>query len=151
MLIKNLNLANYKLIIGEAEPIKFDENGKAEIAPELAENLLKLKGYELVEEKEKGEPGADNKEKEPKETTLATGTVEVEEMKVGEPRKELKVGEATEMADDEEIDYDEKELLPNYETLTTKELKDLIKEKGEKAPSGATKAELVEILKNLEK
>lgn len=151
MLIKNLNLANYKLIIGEAEPIKFDEGGKAEIAPELAEDLLKLKGYELVEEDKKSEPGADKKEKEPKETTLATGTVEVEEMKVGEPRKELKVGEATEMADDEEIDYDEKELLPNYEALTTKELKDLIKEKGEKAPSGATKAELVEILKNLEK
>lgn len=140
MLIKNLNLANYKLIIGEAEPIKFDESGKAEIAPELAENLLKLKGYELVEEKEKGEPGADNKEKEPKETTLATGTVEVEG---------LNVGEATEMADDEEVFPED--LLPNYESLTSKELKDLIKEKGEKAPSGATKAELVEILKNLEK
>lgn len=140
MLIKNLNLANYKLIIGETEPIKFDENGKAEIAPELAEDLLKLKGYELVEEKEKGEPGADNKEKEPKETTLATGTVEVEG---------LNVGEATEMADDEEVFPED--LLPNYESLTSKELKDLIKEKGEKAPSGATKAELVEILKNLEK
>ena len=142
MLIKNLNLANCKIVIGEAEPIKFDESGKAEIAPELAESLLKLKGYELVEEKEKSEPGADKKEKELKETTLATGTVVVEG---------LNVGEATEMSDDEEIDYDEKELLPNYEALTTKELKDLIKEKGEKAPSGATKTDLIEILNNLEK
>lgn len=151
MLIKNLNLANYKLIIGEAEPIKFDESGKAEIVPELAESLLKLKGYELVEEKKKGESGADKKEKEPKETILGKGTVEVEEMKVGEPIKEFKVGEGTEIAEGEEIDFDEKELLPNYESLSNKELKDLIKEKGEKAPSGATKAELVEILKNLEK
>ncbi|WP_308748393.1 hypothetical protein [uncultured Anaerococcus sp.] len=151
MLIKNLNLANCKIVIGEAEPIKFDESGKVEIAPELGQELLKLKGYELVEEKEKDPTGADESQPDPKETTLATGTVEVEEMKVGEPRKELKVGEATEMADDEEIDYDEKELLPNYETLTTKELKDLIKEKGEKAPSGATKADLIEILNNLEK
>ena len=140
MLIKNLNLANYKLIIGEAEPIKFDENGKAEIAPELAEDLLKLKGYELIEEDKKSQPGADEKEKEPKETTLATGTVEVEG---------LNVGEATEMSDDEEVFPED--LLPNYENLSNKELKDLIKEKGEKAPSGATKAELVEILKNLEK
>lgn len=140
MLIKNLNLANYKLIIGEAEPIKFDENGKAEITPELAENLLKLKGYELVEEKEKGEPGADKKEKEPKETTLATGTVVVEE---------IDVEEGEEKENKEEINPEEE--LPNYEALTTKELKDLIKEKGEKAPSGATKAELVEILNNLEK
>lgn len=140
MLIKNLNLANCKIVIGESEPIKFDESGKAEIAPELGEKLLKLKGYELVEEKIKSEPGADNKEKEPKETTLATGTVEVEG---------LNVGEATEMADDEEVFPED--LLPNYESLTSKELKDLIKEKGEKAPSGATKAELVEILNNLEK
>lgn len=140
MLIKNLNLANCKIVIGESEPIKFDESGKAEIAPELAESLLKLKGYGLVEEKEKGEPGADKKEKEPKQTTLATGTVEVEG---------LNVGEATEMSDDEEVFPED--LLPNYENLSNKELKDLIKEKGEKAPSGATKAELVEILNNLEK
>ncbi len=140
MLIKNLNLANYKLIIGEAEPIKFDESGKAEIAPELCQELLKLKGYELVEEDKKSQPGADKKEKEPKETILGKGTIEVEG---------LKVGEATEMADDEEI-YPEG-LLPNYETLSNKELKDLIKEKGEKAPSGANKAELIEILQNLDK
>lgn len=151
MLIKNLNLANCKIVIGESEPIKFDESGKAEIVPELGEKLLKLKGYELVEEKIKSEPGADNKEKEPKETTLATGTVEVEEMKVGEPRKEFKVGEAIEIKDGEEIYYDEKDLLPNYESLSNKELKDLIKEKGEKAPSGATKTDLIEILNNLEK
>lgn len=149
MLIKNLNLANYKLIIGEAEPIKFDEGGKAEIAPELGQELLKLKGYELVKEDKKSQPGADKKEKEPKETILGTGTIEFAEMKVGEPIKEFKVGEGTEMSDDEEV-YPE-DLLPNYESLTTKELKDLIKEKGEKAPSGATKAELVEILKTLEK
>lgn len=142
MLIKNLNLANCKIVIGESEPIKFDESGKAEIAPELAESLLKLKGYELVEEKKKSEPGADESEPDPKETISGKGVVEVEG---------LNVGEATEMSDDEEIDYDEKELLPNYEALTTKELKDLIKEKGEKAPSGATKADLIEILNNLEK
>lgn len=140
MLIKNLNLANCKIVIGQSELIKFDEGGKAEIALELAENLLKLKGYELVEEKEKGEPGADKKEKEPKETTLATGTVEVEEI-------DAEKGEEKE--NKEEINPEEE--LPNYEALTTKELKDLIKEKGEKAPSGATNAELVEILKNLEK
>lgn len=149
MLIKNLNLANCKIVIGESEPIKFDESGKAEIAPELGQELLKLKGYELVEEKKKSEPGADKKENKPKETILGEGTVEVEEMKVGEPRKEFKVGEATEMSDDEEV-YPE-DLLPNYEALTAKELKDLIKEKGEKAPSGATKANLIEILNNLEK
>lgn len=140
MLIKNLNLANCKLVIGESEPIKFDESGKAEIAPELGQELLKLKGYELVEERKKSEPGADKKEKEPKETTLATGTVEVEG---------LNVGEATEMSDDEEVFPED--LLPNYENLSNKELKDLIKEKGEKVPSGANKAELVEILKNLDK
>ena len=151
MLIKNLNLANCKIVIGESEPIKFDESGKAEIAPELGQELLKLKGYELVEEKKKSEPGADKQENKPKETILGEGTVEVEEMKVGEPRKEFKVGEATEMSDDEKIDLDKKELLPNYEALTAKELKDLIKEKGEKAPSGATKADLIEILNNLEK
>lgn len=142
MLIKNLNLANCKIIIGESEPIKFDESGKAEIAPELAESLLKLKGYELVEEDKKSQPGVDESEPDPKETILGKGVVEVEG---------LNVGEATEMSYDEEIDYDEKELLPNYEALTTKELKDLIKEKGEKAPSGATKADLIEILNNLEK
>lgn len=140
MLIKNLNLANYKLIIGESEPIKFDEKGKAEIAPELGQELLKLKGYELVKEDKKSEPGADKKEKELKETTLATGTVEVEG---------LNVGEATEMSDDEEVFPED--LLPNYENLSNKELKDLIKEKGEKVPSGANKAELVEILKSLDK
>ncbi|WP_311481086.1 hypothetical protein [uncultured Anaerococcus sp.] len=149
MLIKNLNLANCKIVIGESEPIKFDENGKAEIAPELGQELLKLKGYELVEEKIKSETGADNKEKEPKETTLATGTVEVEEMKVGEPRKEFKVGEATEIKDGEEVFQED--LLPNYESLSNKELKDLINEKGEKVPNGATKADLIEILNNLEK
>lgn len=142
MLIKNLNLANCKIVIGEAELIKFDESGKAEIAPELAESLLKLKGYELVEEKKKSEPGADESQPDSKETILGKGVVEVEG---------LNVGEDTEMSDDEEIGYDEKELLPNYEALTTKELKDLIKEKGEKAPSGAAKADLIEILNNLEK
>lgn len=142
MLIKNLNLANCKIVIGESEPIKFDESGKAEIAPELGQELLKLKGYELVEEDKKGEPGADKKENKPKETILGKGVVEVEG---------IKVGEATEMSDDEEIGLDKKELLPNYEALTSKELKDLIKEKGEKAPSGATKADLIEILNNLEK
>lgn len=142
MLIKNLNLANYKLIIGESEPIKFDEKGKAEIAPELADKLLKLKGYELVEEKKKDQAGADKEENEPKETILGEGTVEVEEMKVGE---------ATEIKNGEEIDFDEEDLLPNYESLSNKELKELIKEKGEKAPSGANKAELVEILKSLDK
>lgn len=140
MLIKNLNLANCKIVIGESEPINFNENGKAEIAPELGQELLKLKGYELVEEKEKDQAGADEKEKESKETTLATGTVEVEG---------LNVGEATEMSDDEEVFPED--LLPNYENLSNKELKDLIKEKGEKAPSGATKADLIEILNNLEK
>lgn len=140
MLIKNLNLANYKLIIGEAEPIKFDESGKAEIAPELGQKLLKLKGYELVEEDKKSESGADKKEKEPKETALATGTVEVEG---------IDTEEGNEKENKEEINPEED--MPDYEALTTKELKDLIKEKGEKAPSGATKAELVEILKNLEK
>ena len=140
MLIKNLNLANYKLIIVEPEPIKFDEKGKAEIAPELGQELLKLKGYELVEEKKKSQAGADKKEKEPKETILGKGVVEVEG---------IKAGESTEMSDDEEV-YPE-DLLPNYESLSNKELKDLIKEKGEKAPSGATKAELVEILKSLDK
>lgn len=142
MLIKNLNLANCKIVIGESEPIKFDESGKAEIAPELGQELLKLKGYELVEEKKKSEPGADKKEKEPKETILGKGVVEVEG---------LNVGEAIEMSDDEKIDLEKKDLLPNYEALTAKELKDLIKEKGEKAPSGATKADLIEILNNLEK
>lgn len=151
MLIKNLNLANCKIVIGESEPIKFDESGKAEIAPELGQELLKLKGYELVEEKKKSEPGADKKENKPKETILGEGTVEVEEMKVGEPRKEFKVGEATEMSDDEKIDLEGKELLLNYESLSNKELKELIKEKGEKVPSGANKAELVEILKSLDK
>ena len=131
MLIKNLNLANYKLIIGEAEPIKFDESGKAEITPELADKLLKLKGYELVEEKKKSQAGADKKETEPKETIIGTGNVEVEEVEA--------VGAEI---NEESIDY---------EALTIKELKDLIKEKGEKAPSGATKADLVEILNNLEK
>lgn len=140
MLIKNLNLANCKIVIGESEPIKFDESGKAEIAPELGQELLKLKGYELVEEKEKGEPGADKKEKEPKETTLATGTVEVEE---------IDTEEGNEKENKEEINPEED--LPDYEALTSKELKDLIKEKGEKAPSGATKADLIEILNNLEK
>lgn len=140
MLIKNLSLAGYKLIIGKENPIAFDDQGLAEIAPDLADNLLKLKGYELVDKKKKDQPGADKKEKEPKETILGKGTVEVEG---------IKVGEATEMADDEEI-YPE-DLLPNYETLSNKELKDLIKEKGEKAPSGANKAELIEILKNLDK
>lgn len=140
MLIKNLNLANCKIVIGESEPIKFDESGKAEIAPELGQELLKLKGYELVEEKKKGEPGADKKEKEPKETTLGTGTVEVEE---------IDTEEGNEKENKEEINPEED--LPDYEALTSKELKDLIKEKGEKAPSGATKADLIEILNNLEK
>ena len=142
MLIKNRVLANSKLIIGKENPIEFDEQGKAEIAPELADKLLKLKGYELVEGKNKSQSGADKKEIEPKEAILGKGTVEVEG---------IKVGEATEMADDEEIEFDEKELLPNYESLSNKELKDLIKEKGEKVPSGANKAELVEILENLDK
>lgn len=149
MLIKNNVLANSKLIIGKESPIEFDEQGKAEIAQELADKLLKLKGYELVDNKKKDQAGADKKENEPKETILGKGTIEVEEMKVGEPRKEFKVGEGTEMSDDEEI-YPE-DLLPNYESLSNKELKELIKEKGEKAPSGANKAELVEILKNLDK
>lgn len=151
MLIKNRVLANSKLIIGKESPIEFDEQGKAEIAQELADKLLKLKGYELVDKKKKDQAGADKKEIEPKETILGTGTIEFAEMKVGEPRKEFKVGEGTEIAEGEEIDYDEKELLPNYESLSNKELKDLIKEKGEKVPSGANKAELVEILKNLDK
>lgn len=130
MLIKNNVLANSKLIIGKENPIEFDEQGKAEIAPELADKLLKLKGYELVNEKKKSQAGADKKENEPKETILGKGTVEVEEV------------EAIETENKESIDY---------ETLSNKELKDLIKEKGEKAPSGANKAELVEILKNLDK
>lgn len=149
MLIKNIVLAESRLIIGKESPIEFDEQGIAEIAPELADKLLKLKGYELVEEKKKGQAGADKKENKPKETILGKGTVEVEEMKVGEPRKEFKVGEGTEMSDDEEV-YPE-DLLPNYESLSNKELRDLIKEKGEKVPSGANKAELVEILKSLDK
>lgn len=151
MLIKNNVLANSKLIIGKENPIDFDKQGIAEIAPELADKLLKLKGYELVDKKKKGQAGADKKENKPKETILGKGTVEVEEMKVGEPIKEFKVGEGTEIAEGEEIDFDEKELLPNYESLSNKELKELIKEKGEKTPSGANKAELVEILKNLDK
>lgn len=142
MLIKNLNLANCKLVIGEAEPIKFDEKGKVEIAPELGQELLKLKGYELVKEDKKSQPGADESQPNPKENILGKGVVEVEG---------LNVGEATEIKDGEEIDFDEKELLPNYESLSNKELKDLIKEKGEKVPSGANKAELVEILKSLDK
>lgn len=142
MLIRNNALAESRLIIGKENPIEFDKQGIAEIVPDLADKLLKLKGYELVDKKKKDQPGADKKENKPKETILGKGTVEVEG---------LKVGECTEMSDDEEIDYDEKDLLPNYESLSNKELKDLIKEKGEKAPSGATKAELIEILKNLEK
>lgn len=135
MLVQNLNLANLNVLI-QGDKYLFNEKGIAELSTELAEELLKLKGYQLVEEEKKDQAGADKKEKEPKETTLATGTVEVEG---------LNVGEATEMADDEEVFQED--LLPNYESLSNKELKDLINEKGKKAPSGATKAELIEILK----
>lgn len=131
MLIKNNVLAESRLIIGKENPIVFDKQGIAEIAPELADKLLKLKGYELVEKKKKDQAGADRKENEPKEAILGEGTVEVEEVETAE----------TEI-NEESI---------NYESLSNKELKDLIKEKGEKAPSGANKAELVEILKSLDK
>lgn len=151
MLIKNNVLAESRLIIGKENPIVFDKQGIAEIAPELADKLLKLKGYELVDKNKKGQAGADEKENKPKETILGKGTIEVEEMKVGEPRKEFKVGEAIEMSDEEKIDLEGKEFLLNYESLSNKELKELIKEKGEKVPSGANKAELVEILKSLDK
>lgn len=131
MLIKNNVLAESRLIIGKENPIEFDKQGIAEIAPELADKLLKLKGYELVEKKKKDQAGAEKKENEPKEAILGEGTVEVEEVETAE----------TEI-NEESI---------NYESLSNKELKDLIKEKGEKAPSGANKAELVEILKSLDK
>ena len=131
MLIKNNVLAESRLIIGKEKPIEFDKQGIAEIAPELADKLLKLKGYELVDKKKKDQVGADKKENEPKETILGKGTVEVEEVETVETENQ-----------EESIDY---------ESLSNKELKDLIKEKGEKAPSGANKAELVEILKNLDK
>lgn len=145
MLIKNLNLANCKLVIGESEPIKFDEKGKVEIAPELGQELLKLKGYELVEEDKKSQPGADENQPNPKETILGKGVVEVEG---------LNVGEATEIKDGEEVETVETENQEesiDYESLSNKELKELIKEKGEKVPSGANKAELVEILEKLDK
>lgn len=131
MLIKNNVLAESRLIIGKENPIEFDKQGIAEIAPELADKLLKLKGYELVDKKKKDQAGADKKENKPKETILGKGTVEVEEI--------------------EAVETENKEESIDYESLSNKELKDLIKEKGEKAPSGANKAELVEILKNLDK
>lgn len=131
MLIKNNVLAESRLIIGKEKPIEFDKQGIAEIAPELADKLLKLKGYELVDKKKKDQVVADKKENEPKETILGKGTVEVEEVETVETENQ-----------EESIDY---------ESLSNKELKDLIKEKGEKVPSGANKAELVEILKSLDK
>lgn len=131
MLIKNNVLAESRLIIGKENPIEFDKQGIAEIAPELGQELLKLKGYELVDKKKKDQAGADRKENEPKEAILGEGTVEVEEI--------------------EAVETENKEESIDYESLSNKELKDLIKEKGEKAPSGANKAELVEILKNLDK
>lgn len=96
MLIKNLNLASSNLIIGE-ESVEFDDQGIAEIGSELANELLKLKGYELVD---------------------------------------VIKEDASDIA---------------YESLSNNELKDLIKEKGEKIPSGANKADLVEILNKSEK
>lgn len=95
MLIKNLNLASSNLIIGE-ESVEFDDQGIAEISTELANELSKLKGYELVD------------------------------------------------------DIEEDEAVVAYESLSNNELKDLIKEKGEKIPSGANKADLVEILNKSE-
>lgn len=131
MLIKNNVLAESRLIIGKENPIEFDKQGIAEIAPELADKLLKLKGYELVDKKKKDQAGAEKKENEPKEAILGKGTIEVEEVETAETENK-----------EESIDY---------ESLSNKELKDLIKEKGEKVPSGANKAELVEILKSLDK
>ena len=117
MLVQNLNLANLNVLI-QGDRYLFNEKGMAELSTELAQELLKLKGYKLVEDEKKSPNKA---EKEPKEETLVTGTVEV-----------------FEDGEKDQIDY---------ENLSNKELKDLIKEQGKKASSGATKAELIEILK----
>lgn len=112
MFIKNSILANSTLIVNK-ESISFDENGLADIDNRLANELLKLKGYQSVEEKKKVE--------EPKEEIIATGTLEVIE--------------------------DETKIGSDYENLSNKELKELIKADGKKVPSGANKSELINILK----
>lgn len=112
MLIKNSILANSTLTVNK-ELITFDSNGLADVDNNLANELLKLKGYQSVEDKKKVE--------EPKEEIIATGTVEVIE--------------------------DEIKTEPDYENLSNKELKELIKADGKKVPSGANKAELIDILK----
>lgn len=126
MLIKNNNLVNSRLIIDEENSVKFDEYGMVEIEDELAKKLLGLKGYELVDDnkKEKSETNKDTNNL--KEVTLGQGKVEAESLN----------------AEKEEV---------NYETLSIKELKELIKAKGEKAPAGANKAELIETLLKLDK
>lgn len=120
MLVQNLNLANLNVLI-QGDRYLFNEKGIAELSTELAQELLNLKGYKLVGEEKKDSNKDKEEPKEPKEETLATGTVEV-----------------FEDGEKDQIDY---------ENLSNKELKDLIKEQGKKAPSGATKAELIEILK----
>ena len=112
MLIKNSILANSTLTVNK-ELITFDSKGLADVDNKLANELLKLKGYQSVEDKKKVE--------EPKEEIIATGTVEVIE-------------------DENKIDSD-------YEKLSNKELKELIKADGKKVPSGANKAELIDVLK----
>lgn len=126
MLIKNDNLVNSRLIIDEENSVKFDEYGMVEIEDELAKKLLGLKGYELVDDnkKEKSENNKDTNNL--KEVTLGQGKVEVESLN----------------AEKEEV---------NYETLSIKELKELIKAKGEKAPAGSSKSELIETLLKLDK
>ncbi len=113
MLIKNPILANSTLTVNK-ELISFDKNGLADIDDKLANELIKLKGYEVLEDKVK-------KVEEPKEKVIATGTVEVFE-------------------EESQPDID-------YEKLSNKELKELIKADGKKVPSGANKAELIDILK----
>ncbi|WP_099321103.1 hypothetical protein [Anaerococcus sp. Marseille-P3625] len=126
MLIKNDNLVNSRLIIDEENSVKFDEYGMVEIEDELAKKLLGLKGYELVDDNKKEKSEANKDTNKIQEVTLGQGKVEVESLN----------------AEKEEV---------NYETLSIKELKELIKAKGEKAPAGSSKAELIETLLKLDK
>ena len=131
-MIKNTNLKNTNLVIGD-EKVSFDENGIAQTYTEEQKKiLLALEGYELLE------GGPHEKSKEPTKES-AEDLPDDKEKHQPEEKTEDSKGDSKET-------YEEVESSLN--TLSVNKLKDLARKRGIDFKSNIRKDELVALLED---
>ena len=131
-MIKNTNLKNTDLVIGDAK-VSFDENGIAQTYTEEQKKiLLALEGYELLED------GTYEKSKEPTKES-AEDLPDDKEKNQPEEKTEDSKGDSKETY---------KEVESSLNTLSVNKLKDLARKRGIDFKSNIRKDELVALLED---